>query len=64
MHSAVITLQCVLERESIPLTQAALWWIYYNSVLGKGDWIILGASKTEQVVDNVEGLELGPLQEG
>ncbi|KAL9093596.1 MAG: hypothetical protein Q9165_003991 [Trypethelium subeluteriae] len=39
----------------------ALRWVYWHSVLGEGDGIILGASKVRQIVENVASLEVGPL---
>jgi len=62
-HGAVQTLLAVLRPLGILPTEAALRWICYHSALGEGDGIILGASRLEQVRQNAEDVEKGPLPE-
>lgn len=60
-HEAVRGLAAVLGPLGISNIEAALRWLYYHSLLGEGDGIILGASRTEQVVENVAAIRKGPL---
>lgn len=41
--------------------EASLRWLAYHSALGDEDAIILGASKLEQISQNVESINKGPL---
>ncbi|KAB5554616.1 NADP-dependent oxidoreductase domain-containing protein [Coniochaeta sp. 2T2.1] len=63
-HNAVKRLLDAVEPHGIAPTEAALRWLCYHSALGEGDGIILGASKLEQVRQNVEAVARGPLPDG
>jgi aflatoxin B1 aldehyde reductase len=47
----------------VSATEAALRWIVYHSTLRDEDAVILGASREEQVVDSMEIVKRGPLEE-
>ncbi|KAI0856817.1 Aldo/keto reductase [Xylaria cubensis] len=51
------------EKEGIPPLEVALRWIRHHSLLSaeKGDGVVLGFSKLEQLRDNLDALEKGPL---
>ncbi|KAI1747177.1 Aldo/keto reductase [Xylaria castorea] len=51
------------ERAGIPPLEVALRWIAHHSVLSpeKGDGVVLGFSKLDQLRDNLDALEKGPL---
>lgn len=40
---------------------AALRWIMYHSQLQPGDGLVIGASSVQQLNDNIDALEAGPL---
>ena len=61
MHEAIRKLRKACDSHGISLTDAALRWLCYHSVLGDADGIILGASKEAQIKHNVEGILQGPL---
>ena len=61
MHDAIHALNKMLEPAGITKVDAALRWISYHSKLGVEDGIILGATKTAQIVQNVESVKKGPL---
>ena len=63
IHQAVGRLTTVLGPLGIGSVEAALRWLYYHSLLGEGDGIILGASRAEQIVQNVAAIRKGPLPE-
>ncbi|KAI0438603.1 Aldo/keto reductase [Xylaria telfairii] len=50
-------------RAGIPPLEVALRWIAHHSLLSaeKGDGVVLGFSKLEQLRDNLDALEKGPL---
>ena len=52
-------------EENISLPGAALWWIYHHSLLdgAKGDCVVLGASRMEQLQINMEMSQAGPIKE-
>ncbi|XDG03177.1 hypothetical protein ABKA04_002792 [Annulohypoxylon sp. FPYF3050] len=60
-HDAVKKLLGVIEPLGIKPSEAALRWLAYHSDLGEKDGIILGATKTEQLKQNLEDIERGPL---
>ncbi|KAI0154182.1 Aldo/keto reductase [Xylariaceae sp. FL1272] len=60
-HDAVRGLLAVIEPLGIKPTEAALRWVAYHSVLGEKDGVILGATKPEQLVANMEDIGKGPL---
>ena len=61
LHDAIRKLNDALEPLGISKIEASLRWICYLSKLGSNDGIILGASKTEQLVANKEAIDKGPL---
>ena len=63
LHAAVTTLQGLAGKHGISLTGTALRWIAYHSRLRAdlGDGIILGASRIQQLEDNVADVSAGPL---
>ncbi|KAI0851994.1 Aldo/keto reductase [Daldinia vernicosa] len=60
-HNAVRKLLEAIEPLGIKPSEAALRWLAYHSVLGEKDGIILGATKVEQVKQNIEDIGRGPL---
>ncbi|KAJ6078644.1 hypothetical protein N7467_008397 [Penicillium canescens] len=61
MHAAITDLQDTIEPLRISGSQACLRWIYYHSMLGEGNGVILGANKISQIVQNVDNVSKGPL---
>jgi len=61
--SALNLLQAVADNHNIRLTSVALRWCQHHSVLGPSDGIIIGASSLQQVEQNCEDSEEGPLPE-
>ena len=49
------------EKEGLSLKEATLRWLKYHSILGAEDGVILGASSTEQMEENLKACEAGPL---
>jgi len=51
--------------DKVSLTEASLRWIYHHSILDGqfGDGVILGASSTKQLVENLDISSKGPLDE-
>ncbi|KAL9597714.1 MAG: hypothetical protein Q9219_004971 [cf. Caloplaca sp. 3 TL-2023] len=62
MHTAIEKLYGLLEPLGVSLAGASLRWLYYHSALGEKDGIILGATKIEQVKQNVAEITKGPLE--
>ncbi|OTB16244.1 hypothetical protein K445DRAFT_317223 [Daldinia sp. EC12] len=60
-HDAVRKLLEAIEPLGIKPSEAALRWLAYHSVLGEDDGIILGATKVEQLRQNIEDIGKGPL---
>lgn len=60
-HDAIRALDKLLEPHGISKVEASLRWICYHSMLTPEDAIILGATKTIQVVQNVQSIKKGPL---
>ncbi|KAK0718655.1 NADP-dependent oxidoreductase domain-containing protein [Lasiosphaeria miniovina] len=61
MHDAIDCLDETIEPLRISKVEASLRWIYHHSALGAGDAVILGASKTSQLEQNLESVSKGPL---
>lgn len=63
LHEAVLALQPILEARGITHVAAAQRWVAYHSALRAylGDAIILGASRIEQMEQNVAAIAEGPL---
>ncbi|KAI0551206.1 Aldo/keto reductase [Xylaria curta] len=53
------------EKKGLAPLEVALRWVKYHSLLsaGKGDGIVLGFSKLEQLKENLDALEKGPLDD-
>jgi aflatoxin B1 aldehyde reductase len=60
-HEAIHFLEKTLAPFGIQKTEGALRWLAFHSQLRPEDAIIFGASKLEQVKQNVEAVEKGPL---
>ncbi|KAG1737404.1 NADP-dependent oxidoreductase domain-containing protein [Suillus lakei] len=54
-------LKVVLDKQGIPVSQAAHRWLQHHSELQPGDGIIIGASNIDQLEDSLKGNEGGPL---
>lgn len=63
MHTAVRDLLDTIEPQEISGAEACLRWLYYHSILGAEDGVILGASKISQIVQNMTDISKGPLPE-
>lgn len=53
------------KNEGVPQAELAYRWIYYHSALKPkehGDFVIVGASKIEQISQTLDGLKRGPLK--
>ncbi|CZR63649.1 related to aflatoxin B1 aldehyde reductase [Phialocephala subalpina] len=62
-HNAMIEFCKKSEAAGLTPTEVSLRWIMHHSVLRKGDAIILGATKIDQLRSNVELCKKGPLSE-
>ncbi|KAI1101801.1 Aldo/keto reductase [Jackrogersella minutella] len=60
-HDAVKRLLAAIEPLGIKPSEAALRWAAYHSALGEQDGIILGATKIEQLRQNLGDIGKGPL---
>lgn len=60
---AVDEIRKACEAEDIPMVEAAYRWLVYHSYLdsSKNDGIILGASRLEQMIQNLASIEKGEL---
>ncbi|KAG2140630.1 NADP-dependent oxidoreductase domain-containing protein [Suillus clintonianus] len=56
-------LKGVLDKQEIPLSEAAHRWLQHHSKLQPGDGIILGASSVDQLENNLKENEGGPLSD-
>lgn len=56
-----LTLVC--NAANVELKEATLRWLAHHSILGQEDGIILGASSEEQMRQNLQACERGPLPE-
>lgn len=54
-------LTSVCERQGIKVKEATLRWYMHHGPLGDGDGVILGASSVEQIEENLNACESGPL---
>lgn len=59
MHHSVRKLEQGGQAYGIGPSEAALRWLFYHSPLEAGDEIILGASRQQQVQQNVEQIRRG-----
>jgi len=53
----------VCKEVSLSLKEATLRWLMHHSILGKDDGVVLGASSTEQMEENINACEGGKLPE-
>ena len=62
---AVEQIRLVCEQEQIPMAEAGYRWLVNHSCMdaAKGDGILLGASRTEQMQQNMEAARKGALPE-
>ena len=51
------------KEAGLSLKEATLRWNMHHSILGKDDGVILGASSTEQMEENINACEGGQLPE-
>ncbi|EED15923.1 aldo/keto reductase, putative [Talaromyces stipitatus ATCC 10500] len=63
LHASINELKRITEPLGISPTAAALRWLAHHSELRQEDGIILGASKIEQLRQNVKDIKQGPLPE-
>lgn len=56
-----LTLVC--DQASVKLKEATLRWLTHHSILGQEDGVILGASSEEQMKENLQACDQGPLPE-
>lgn len=57
--------EALAKEQGVPQAELAYRWVYYHSALdtAKGsDFVILGATKVDQITQTVEGLKRGPLK--
>ncbi|ROW11657.1 hypothetical protein VPNG_05596 [Cytospora leucostoma] len=55
----------IAQSQGCPKAEVAYRWLYYHSALRpveKGDFLVAGASKIEQISQTVDGLRRGPLK--
>lgn len=62
MHTAIRDLHAFLQPRGVSMVGASLRWLKYHSALGEDDGIILGATKIEQIDDNMAEIAKGPLE--
>jgi len=55
------SIKAVADRHGLRMTEIALRWCQHHSVLTPQDGVILGATSTEQIKQNCEDSEKGPL---
>lgn len=60
-QAAMTDLLNTLEPLNITSSEACLRWLYYHSALSEEDGVILGASKTPQILQNMADISKGPL---
>lgn len=63
MHTAVADLLSTIDPLKITGAEACLRWLFYHSILNGSDGVILGASKTSQIIQNMVDISKGPLPE-
>ena len=61
MHQAIRELATTIQGAGMTPTEAALRWIFYHSILGKQDGVILGASKPKYITQNMADVANEPL---
>ena len=63
MHEAVIKLQEAIKPMGLTPPEVAMRWLVYHSALSRGDGVIVGGSKLEQIEGNLRDVGKGPLPE-
>lgn len=63
LHAAVKKFDTETRANGSKPLEVAIRWIVHHSALGEEDGVILGASRTAQVVESVEMARKGPLTE-
>lgn len=61
LHRAVDKIEAAGKENGIDVRDAALRWIFYHSMLGEQDAIIIGCTKLEQIRENAQSIARGPL---
>lgn len=61
MHNAIRGLEATIQSANLTPTGAALRWIFYHSVLGERDGVIMGGSKPKYIEHNMADIAEGPL---
>ena len=63
LKEAIDEIESVCEKHEINITEAAYRWLAYHSMLNprRGDGIIIGASSSEQLVQNISYVNRGVL---
>ena len=61
--NAIEYIKISCDKEGIPIAEAAYRWLAFHSKLNNNDAIILGASKLEQMAQNISCLRNGVLPE-
>lgn len=62
---ALSVLQSICSKENITITEATYRWLAYHSMLTpeRGDAILIGASKLNHLISNMEAVKEGPLSD-
>lgn len=60
---AVQGLKAACEREGTTMVQASYRWLAHHSALGGSDGVILGASRLEQLRENLDAFQQSPLSD-
>ena len=63
MHAVNAKLKALSEHSGVPMEGLALRWIVYHSALTPQDYVLLGASKPEQIAKAVDHIDSGPLDD-
>ncbi|KAI5793051.1 NADP-dependent oxidoreductase domain-containing protein [Geopyxis carbonaria] len=68
MFAAVATIQAAAEQHGVGLLEVALRWLVHHSVLrcfggADGDGVVIGVSSEDQLVQDMDAVEGGPLPE-
>lgn len=61
MHAALAKFKEISKSTGLGMDELCLRWLKHHSVLEDGDLIILGASRLEQIENNVKQMANGPL---
>jgi aflatoxin B1 aldehyde reductase len=64
LHTAMMRFVSATEAQGVSTTEVALRWLAHHSALRDDDGIVIGASRTAQLVDSVSLIRKGPLPVG